>query len=247
MVRATSLTTRCARHRPAAGLCTIHAMTDPRGVADQAYRRIRQAIVEGRYPPGHRLVEQRIAEELSLSRTPVREALHVLEAEGLVVAERNKGSTVRSLTADDVHDIYELRARLESLAAELAAVRSGPGHHERLDRALAEFDRTTASGGRRSVGRTRLISEANEEFHSAIVEAAQHPRLQRILNRTVDIPLVFRAFQSFDQSELERSALFHRLIRDAIVAGDRTRAGNLMTEHILQGRDVLLGVLTADA
>jgi DNA-binding GntR family transcriptional regulator len=113
--------------------------------------------------------------------------------------------------------------------------------------ALAGFDRAATAGRRRGIERTRLISEANEAVHAAIVEAAQHPRLQRILNRTVDIPLVFRAFQAFDQPELDRSALFHRLIRNAIVAGDRARAGALMAEHILQGRDVLLGVLTDEA
>src|SRR5690349_24905529 len=81
-----------------------------------AYDEVRAAIVENRYRPGQRLVEQRIAEELGLSRTPVREALRMLEAEGLVVSERNRGAMVRPLSSTEVVDLYGLRIRLESYA-----------------------------------------------------------------------------------------------------------------------------------
>src|SRR5689334_24083599 len=95
------------------------ATADSVGAA-HAYAKVRQAIVENRYPPGHRLVEQRIAEELGLSRTPVREALRMLQAEGLVVSERNRGSMVRPLSETEIVDLYGLRIRLESYAVEMA-------------------------------------------------------------------------------------------------------------------------------
>ena len=81
------------------------------GVA-HAYEQVRAAIVENRYPPGRRLVEQRIAAELGLSRTPVREALRMLEAEGLVVSERNRGAMVRPLSSTEVEDLYGLLKHL---------------------------------------------------------------------------------------------------------------------------------------
>ena len=87
----------------------------------RAYEQIRQAIVEGRYRAGQRLVEKNLGEEFQVSRTPVREALRALESEGLVVSLPNKGAVVRSLSAQDVYDIYDLRVRLELLAAERAA------------------------------------------------------------------------------------------------------------------------------
>ena len=87
-------------------------------------QQVRAAIVENRYPPGQRLVEQRIAEELGLSRTPVREALRMLEAEGLVVSERNRGAMVRPLSTTEVVDLYGLRIRLESYAVEVATERA---------------------------------------------------------------------------------------------------------------------------
>src|SRR5262245_39037975 len=97
--------------------------TDVAG-ATHAYAQVRAAIVENRYPPGQRLVEQRIAEELGLSRTPVREALRMLEAEGLVVSERNRGAMVRPLSPTEVVDLYGLRIRLEAYAVEVATERA---------------------------------------------------------------------------------------------------------------------------
>src|SRR2546423_8275052 len=90
----------------------------------QAYEHVRSAIVENRYAPGQRLVEQRVAAELGLSRTPVREALRMLEAEGLVVSERHRGAMVRPLSATEVVDLYGLRIRLEAYAVEVATERA---------------------------------------------------------------------------------------------------------------------------
>ena len=101
-----------------------------------AYRRIRRWIVEGHLRPGERLVEQRLAEDLQLSRTPVREALRMLQSEGLVAFEPNRGARVRELTRGHIADLYELRARLEAMAAELAALRATP--EERTDLVAAD-------------------------------------------------------------------------------------------------------------
>lgn len=221
--------------------------SDPAGV-ELAYERIRAAIVESRYAPGQRLIEQKIAEEFELSRTPVREAIRRLEAEGLVVAERNRGAVVRSISSEEVRDLYELRARLESYAAELAASRISPDELGRLRSAVAEFHAlaSQASESDADIERVRSISEANREVHDAIVAAAHHERLATMLARTVDIPLVFRAFRTFNADELGRSDLFHGLLLEAIESGDSARAGRLMVEHISQGLDAISGAIDAD-
>ena len=213
------------------------------GNSQTAYAQIRQAIVEGRYRPGQRLIEQRIAEEFSLSRTPVREALRRLEAEGLVLSEPNRGAVVRDVSIDDVSDLYGLRARLEAYAAELAASRIEPGEIEELDAGIAEFEAALASEPTDSIELTRAVDVANRRIHETILAAARHDRLARLLERTVDIPLVFQAFRQFDRAGTERSHLFHQLLRDAIIAGDGSRASALMYEHVLQGRDVLVAHL----
>jgi DNA-binding GntR family transcriptional regulator len=204
-----------------------------------AYEQIRSAIVESRYKAGERLVEQRIAAEFEFSRTPVREALRRLEAEGLVVSERNRGAVVRPLALDDVVDLYELRARLESYAAELAAARRSPSELTSIGNAVAAFSDALDETDADDLDTVRAMNAANGLVHGAIVAAAHHERLAAMLARTVDIPLVFQAFRRFDRDERKRSDLFHQLIYEAIVGSDGPRAGRLMTEHILQGLAVL--------
>ena len=219
--------------------------SDPAGV-ELAYERIRAAIVESEYRPGQRLVEQKIAKQFALSRTPVREAIRRLEAEGLVVAERNRGAVVRSISPAEVRDLYELRARLVSYAAELAASRVTEPELERLRAAVARFHAiaTEPADAGPDISRVRRVSEANREIHDAIVTAAHHERLATMLARTVDIPLVFRAFRAFNADELGRSDLFHHLILEAIESHQPERAGRLMTEHISQGLDAISGLDT---
>jgi DNA-binding GntR family transcriptional regulator len=209
---------------------------DQTGPYEQIYRR----IIEGVYKPGERLIEQRIAEELAVSRTPVREALVRLEGAGLVVNSRHRGAMVRTLSREDIADMYELRAVLESLAAKRAAVRADAADLARMDEAIEEFDRAIAGTGPVSIDQLRAMNAANRQFHETMLTAARHPLLGQMLSVTVDAPLVFQAFRRFNRAESERSNLFHRLMRHAVAEHDGERAARLMTEHIDQGRDVLL-------
>ncbi|MGF7124748.1 GntR family transcriptional regulator [Rhodococcus sp. TAF43] len=220
--------------------------TTPSTPSRVAYEQIRQAIIEGRYRPGQRLIEQRIAEEFSLSRTPVREALRRLEAEGLVHSEPNRGAMVRTLSLSDVADLYGLRARLEAYAAELAAERIEDAQREQIDAGIEAFAVALGMDAADPLDLVRAVDAANGQIHRGILTAARHERLSRLLERTTDVPLVFQAFRQYDRVQIERSHLFHQLIRDAIVAGDGLRASALMHEHVLQGRDVLLGHLAAN-
>jgi DNA-binding GntR family transcriptional regulator len=213
------------------------------GRSQLAYRLIRRAIAEGEFEPGSRLVEQRIGEMFDLSRTPVREALRALAADGLVTIERNRGAIVATMSETDIRDQYELRARLESLAAERAATRMDDDGVAALDAAIDEFDHgiELVSSGSVDAG-LRRITAANSAFHQAIVVGAQHRRLSALLEHAVDIPLVYQVFRHQTREERDRSNLFHRMVREAIAVGEPLRAGALMAEHILQGRDSLLSL-----
>jgi DNA-binding GntR family transcriptional regulator len=212
--------------------------------AAHAYQHLRSAIVENRYPPGHRLVEQTLAAELGLSRTPVREALRLLQAEGLVVSERNRGAMVRPLSPTEVVDLYGLRIKLESYAVELATERSTEVELGRLVEAADAFGEAVRAGDAATTAGVRRIHEGNRVVHDTILEAARHWRLTAMLARTVDIPLVFQAFRSFGSAELERSDTFHHLIAQAMCRRDAQRAAALMSEHIAQGRDAVLDAIT---
>jgi DNA-binding GntR family transcriptional regulator len=216
---------------------------DGLGSAQRAYQLIRSSIIEGRYRAGQRLIEGRIGEEFSLSRTPVREALRLLEAEGLVLSIRNRGAIVRPVSPKEVIDLYELRARLESLGAERAATRATDAGIAELDAAIAAFDAAIPATDHIELTENRILSQANSRFHDAVIEMADHARLSQLMARTVDIPLVFQAFRVFTREERVRSNVFHRLIRDALEHGEAARAGALMSEHILMGRDSLVARL----
>jgi DNA-binding GntR family transcriptional regulator len=208
-----------------------------------AYEQVRAAIVENRYAPGQRLIEQRLAAELGLSRTPIREALRILEAEGLVVSERNRGAIVRPLSPTEVVDLYGLRIRLESYAAQLAAERIADVELGALVDAADEFGAVRRDVDVTTIEGVRRLNEANRRFHDRILAAASHDRLATMLARTVDIPLVFQAFRSFGPAEIERSDTFHHLIVDAVARRDGGRAAALMAEHIAQGRDAVLDAM----
>lgn len=213
--------------------------------ASKAYELMRAAIVESEFAPGERIVEQRLAKRFGFSRTPVREAIRRLETEGLVVTEPNRGAIVREMTAQEVVDLYGLRIRLESYAAELAAQRMSSRQLTQLDDAVAAFSAEAARYQRDDLDGTRRLNQHNRALHNIILEGADHRRLHAMLARTVDVPLVFQAFRSFGQTELARSDQFHHLIAEAIRARRPDRAGRLMAEHIEQGLDVVMEQMLA--
>lgn len=215
--------------------------------AGVAYEVIRRKIVTGEYGPSMRLIEQRLGEELGLSRTPIREALRRLEAEGLVQSQPNRSAQVRPIRIADIHDTYELRARLESYGAELAAQRALPADLDAISAGIEAFSVAMAQVEPADVDSVQAVHEANATIHGAIVAAAHHRQLGSLLARTVDVPLVFQSFRKFDPDELARSHLFHQLIFAAIEAKEPDRARRLMLEHIFQGRDVLLAHVEASA
>jgi len=216
-------------------------MAEPSGA--HAYDQIRRGIVEGRYRPGERLVEQRIAEELDLSRTPVREAFRMLQSEGLVEVQPNRGVRVRGLTVDEIGDLYELRARLEAMAAERAAARATTHDLAELTAAETEFAAAVSDARTDDVSAIRRVFAANERFHGIVVSAAHHERLTQSLARAVDDTLVFQAFRHYQPAAMARSVLFHQMIAEAVRQREPDRAGRLVHEHVLQGRDQLLEVV----
>jgi len=167
----------------------------------------------------------------------------MLEAEGLVVSERNRGAMVRPLSSTEVVDLYGLRIRLESYAVEVATERATEAELGALVAAADAFGDVRRMVDVDAVEGVRQLHEANRRFHDGVLEAARHHRLTAMLARTVDTPLVFQAFRTFGAAEIERSDTFHHLIAEAMCRRDANRAAALMTEHIAQGRDAVLDAM----
>jgi len=211
-----------------------------RSASDIATELIREAIFEGRLDPGQRLKEEELAQELGISRTPVREALLILQAEGLVSAVPNRGAVVRTYTEADLIDMYELRALLESFAAHQAAKRISDEQLERLTESCERFKALRVEHD--LLG---LIKE-NLTFHQTIVEAAGTTKLAHLVRSAVELPLVYRAFFWFSEQELEISERSHRKVLATLRAGDSERAELVMKEHIYEGRDFLIARFRSD-
>ena len=206
---------------------------------------MRALILTGEYGPDERLIEEQLAERLGVSRTPVRQALTMLEAEGLVEITPNRGATVSSFSIEDVWDIYDLRAVLEGHAARRAAGRMERRELERLRELAGEMEGLPGRFDDHEE-EIRALVALNQEFHGTIAEASRNRRLERLINRTVEIPLMFKAFFWYTPHERTISNQYHRQILEALEKGDADRAEIMMREHVYEGRDFVIGALEED-
>ncbi|HET7480715.1 MAG TPA: GntR family transcriptional regulator [Rubrobacteraceae bacterium] len=210
------------------------------------FERLRRMILEGEYGPRERLIEEQLAERLGVSRTPIRQALTMLEAEGLVEIEPNKGAMVCTFGVDEVWDIYDLRAVLEGHAARRAAERIDERGLVRLRELAGEMENLVEKSFEEREEEIRLLVTLNNEFHGTIVEASRNRRLERMIRRTVELPLVFKAFFWYTPRERMVSNHYHRQILGALEKGDGERAEIVMREHVYEGRDFVIHALEED-
>ncbi|HEX3722359.1 MAG TPA: GntR family transcriptional regulator [Nitrolancea sp.] len=195
------------------------------GAAAQVHQILRQALLQSKFPAGERLIETQLAEMLGVSRTPIREALSKLEAEGLVeTAPSGGGVIVRDLQAELV-EIYGLRQRLEGYAAALAATHITEDELAALDevrqQALAMLDRPSPE--RRA--------ELNNRFHSLLTEASHSPRLVRLVNDYRDYFLTPEFILYYDRATGMRQHEQHREIVEALKSHDAARCEQLVKDH----------------
>jgi DNA-binding GntR family transcriptional regulator len=204
---------------------------------EQAYRAIREGIVSGVYRPGAHLTAEGLAGASGISRTPVREAMRRLHAEGLIQFIPNRGAFVTRLEERDIAKIYDLRVVLEGYAAETAAREATDAQIDRLEVLAGEMVDTIAPASSSGVDR---VAQLNNDFHKLIVAGAANPRLEVALASIVEVPLVLRTFRRYSQEELRRSMSQHVELVQALRARDGLWARSVMASHILSGRNTLL-------
>jgi DNA-binding GntR family transcriptional regulator len=202
---------------------------------------IRQAIVEGRVVPGQRLKEEELAQQLGISRTPIREALLVLQAEGLIETAPNRGATVRAYDLPDLEDMYELRAVLEGNAARRAATRIDAGALEELRESCARFAELV--GG----SEVQALVAENAIFHDTILAAAASERLTGMVRQVIAAPLVYKSYIWYSPEQAAASYHYHRQLTNALERADASRAEFIMREHVYEARDVLAQHMSAAA
>jgi DNA-binding GntR family transcriptional regulator len=205
-----------------------------RNTSDEVYSQLRKWIVSGEFRPNERLVEVDLAQRLGVSRTPIRESMQRLAAGGLVI-NRRRGWVVREHTVDEIRDAYEVRAGLEGIAARLAAGRVTPIQLRRIERFYAR----TRAAAMAANSRHELV-EANEEFHSAVYEAAANPRLSETIARNHDLFFNYNVGMLYTDEEAEASIAGHAGIVEALKARDGDAADATCRKHLMEGLEIML-------
>ncbi|GAA4528923.1 MULTISPECIES: GntR family transcriptional regulator [Nonomuraea] len=196
---------------------------------------LRSLILGGRYAPGDRLGEVELAQLLQVSRTPVREALRQLQSEGLVEVTANKGARVIEYPAADLETIFELRARIEGLAARQAAATATDEDVERLHEVAVSLGE---HAGRRELD---AVYRLNAEFHQELVRLGGSTVLAQSISALVHSPVLLRTYSAFDEEAMRRSVNHHIEIAAAVRAGDPEWAEAVMRAHLFSARASLLG------
>ncbi len=193
---------------------------------EEIRQKLAQRIVAGELPPGTALDETSLAAEFAVSRTPVREALRLLAASGLVDQRAHAKALVAKPDENDLRGMFDVMAELEALCAGRAALAMGAREREALDSLHASMASVVRDGDAVS------YAEANDAFHSAIYEGAHNAYLCEITRTTRARLQPFRQAQFGARGRLGKSHAEHALIVDAIMQGDRVAAEAAMRSHI---------------
>jgi len=217
------------------GFETLRSLPERRSLGQDVYEKLKQAIVKGDLPPKSRLIESRMANVMGISRTPVREAIHKLEREGLLRHNPSGGFFVVGLTRSDIEETFGIRSVLESYAARLAAA-----HHkgeEELDPLEQKIHKYQLHLDR---GDLKALLRINTEFHDLLYALSRSPRLIKMINDLQDQIYRFRQVLLKAEGNARISNEDHKLMLKLISKRDLEGVESLVREHILRGQGIVL-------
>jgi len=199
---------------------------DPVSARKKVHTAIRNHILDGTFPPGERLIESRIAEQIGTSRTPVREALHLLEKEGLLESIPRAGYRVRSLRWEEVEEIYEIRVVNETLAARLAMKRISPKELLALENNLKVAEHEVTHGN------PKAFVHRDAEFHEILARASGSERLFELCELLRKHMLRYRIQGLYLPESGLRAIEGHRRILECLRACDEQGLEQAIREHL---------------
>lgn len=211
------------------GLTPIEPINHPQ-MRDQVFEKLRQAIINGDLKPGERLVERTLAEQLGVSRTPVREAIRMLELEGLITFQPKLGAVVSRVSDSEVIEIYRIRAVLEGLAARMAAENITPDGIEKLMNKLKEMEKAAEE---RDIIQ---LEKFHRQFNDIIYQAANSPRLYSMISTLVDHIQLYTKVGYSQPKRIEEASKEHRQLAEAIVQKNKDLAEHAARKHIDNSR-----------
>lgn len=206
-------------------------LVDKSTLHQRVVSQLREAILRGEFQPGERLVQEELAEAMGVSRMPIREAIRQLEKEGLVTVEAHKGAYVTPLTAEDIEEIYELRAILEAKAVERSLPNLTDEDKRRL-RQLSEAMKQAAADGK-----VERYVELNAEFHRLLRRGCSWRRIHQFLE------MLWHGYTPYTpnilKGQMDRSVMEHERMVQAVEEGNGEQLKKMIQQHILRTGEAL--------
>ena len=194
---------------------------------DVVFNTLREAILKGELKPGERLMELQLAAKLGVSRTPIREAIRMLEQEGLAVTIPRKGAEVARMTEKDMEDVLQIRDALDELAASIACEQISEEELAELRHTMHEFEESTKTGD------VKRIAEADVRFHDIIYHATRNVKLENMLNNLREQMYRYRVEYLKDEKTFPILIREHSQIVEGLTAKDKTMLTAAMHKHVM--------------
>ncbi|SFG62298.1 DNA-binding transcriptional regulator, GntR family [Lachnospiraceae bacterium C7] len=193
---------------------------------DVVFNTLREAILRGELKPGERLMELQLASRLGVSRTPIREAIRMLEQEGLAVTTPRKGAEVARMTEKDMQDVLVIREALDELAARIACKKITDDQLERLKKIKKDFVDCLETGN------IKVIAQKDMDFHDAIYEATDNPKLVTLVSNLREQMYRYRVEYIKNSCNYPTLIREHNAIVDGLEARDESKLAVAMHNHI---------------
>ena len=204
---------------------------------DVVFNTLREAILRGDLVAGERLMELQLAAKLGVSRTPIREAIRMLEQEGLAITIPRKGAIVAGMTEKDMQDVLEIREALEELSVQVACDKITDEEIAKLQKNMKNFEHSLKSGD------LKKMAQADVEFHDVIYQATDNPKLINMLNNLREQMYRYRVEYLKNPQNHEQLLKEHEAIYKGIVEKDKDAVTNMIRRHISNQVDVVKNII----
>lgn len=208
---------------------------------DVVFVTLREAILEGKLKPGDRLMEIQLSNQLGVSRTPIREAIRMLEKEGLAITIPRKGAQVAKLSEKDMEDVLEIRNVLDELAVSTACDRMEDDELMALKAAKESFEIAVKKKD------TTAIAEADVAFHDVIYQACKNPKLENILNNLREQMYRYRLEYVKDESVYKNLVEEHNALYEGFVKKNKELLITITNKHLQNQIDAVAKVIRENA
>jgi DNA-binding GntR family transcriptional regulator len=205
-----------------------------KSLREEVYDSLRRSILHGKLKGGQRLIEEQLADQVGISRTPVREAFHKLERDDLVSRLPKGGFVVRRFTKEDVEEVFGIRTALESYAAHQATLHLAPEKTSSLEKNLEQTEQAVKKGD------YDKVVQLNTEFHELIYKSCKSRKLSELVNSFRDYFIRYRGFLLKTEDGQKNALEDHQQILDAMQKKNARLVETLVRKHLSKGKEIVL-------